>query len=359
MRMDKNVFHLDFIEPKNCVKIIKKYFPQSRHEEKEWSHHIILKPKDKVIVYFDNSGHLTLDLNQCKTRGEIYSKLNKPLALIDNEKGKIKLPKTRKLYSKKLSFELKKVLLENFKGKVKDTGNTPDQYFVLAIKGKNSLVHMKNGELTLQGPNPNKVTDEICIFVDNFIKDHIKNNKKQFKEIEITKESFEDFLQNNIGIDLVKNLKKEVYEFLSGGDIWEISDGFNLYYEIKKKNIQLKNYKVLVRSFSIAFEGFLIKYFLEIGYINKEAYMQDSRTAKIFPCINRLRKEYGELIERRQKGLIGKLSNIWNECRNNYLHSDMYSYSHLLNLQQAEAKIIEIMITMSQLLDVLPLIKEE
>lgn len=360
--MDKNVFHLDFIEPKDCIKVIKECFPQSRHEEKEWSHHITLNPKDpkdKVIIYFDNSGHLTLDLNQCKTKEEFYSKLKEPLALIDNDKGKIKLPcpYTQKLYSKKLSFELKNAILENFKNKVKDTGNTPDQYFVLAIKGKNSLVHLKNGELTLQGPNPNKITDDIYSFVNNFLEKNINKHKLIFEEINIKKEEFDTFLQNNIGIDLIKNLDKTVYDYLSGRDVWEIEDGLNIYYKIKEKETKLRNYKCLVRNFSVAFEGFLIKYFLEIGYISKEAYMQDPTTVNIFKCINRFRQDYQQIIERRQKGLISKVSNLWNECRNNYLHSDLYSYSQLLNLEQAEAKIIEIFTTMKQLLEVLPLIK--
>jgi len=358
--VEKNTYALDFIEPNACVEIIKQHYPNCKHEEKNWAHHFILNSKNKIIVYFDNSGHLTLDLNQCREmRDNFCSKMENILFLSDNEKGKYKLPHTWKLYSRKLSFDLKNALSKKFGNKIKDTGNSPEQYFVLAIKGKNSIVHMKNSELTLQGPNPNKITDEIYVFVDNFLKENTENNKRRFKEIEVTKDAFENFLQNNIGIELVKNIKKEVYEFLSGRDVWEIDDGFHVYDAVKTGNIKLKNYKILVRSFSIAFEGFLIKYFLEVGFINKEEYEQDPTTANIFKCINKLRQQYGTIIERKQKGLIGKVSSLWNECRNNYLHSDMYSYSHLLTIQQAESKIIEILTTMDQLLDVLPLIKGE
>jgi len=361
--MAENIYPLDFMEESQYLSIIKRHLPEgitiSNVDRKEWQIHLILSNGERIILNFDKNKRFQLNLTQCpRCRDEIFESLKEPLNLLEVKGGK-RRSNIWKLYSGNLSYQLKSEILKRFRGKVKPASTSPEQFFVLLIKGKNALVHMKNGELHLNIQRPNKITDEIFEFIEKFLRENVARNKRRLSEIDVGKESFEVFLQKNIGITLIKHIDREVYDFLSGRDIWEIEDGLNIYHVVKEHNIQLKNYKVLVRSFSVALEGFLIKYFLELGLINREAYEQDPNTAKIGGCIGRFRKAYQPLVERTHKGLLSKLKGIWNECRNNYLHSDMYSYSELLNIEQAEAKIVEILTTMKQLLEVLPYIKGE
>ena len=358
----ENIYPLDFLEKGRYIKIIRKSLPielsNFNVEERPFQIFLILPNNEKIILNYDSNNHFQLNLTQCPSKRDIiFSSLREQLNLDECKKGKY-TSKTWKLKSRRLSLELKKQLLEKFKNKLISTGATPEQYFVLKIKGKNELVHMKNGDLYLGLPSPIKLTDKIYEYIDEFIKKTREENIRKFKEIDVEKEEFEKFLQNNAGNELIKYIDKDVYNFLYGRDVWEIDDGLKIFSKIKDSNLKLNNFRVLVRSFSIAFEGFLIKYFLEIGLIDREAYQQDPRNAKIFDCLIKFRN-YAEIVERTHKGLISKVFNVWNECRNNYLHSDAYSYSQVIDIKEAESKIINILTTMKELLEVLPNIKNE
>lgn len=113
----------------------------------------------------------------------------------------------------------------------------------------------------------------------------------------------------------------------------------------------------MVRCFSVAFEGFLIKFFLEIGKIDKDKYIQNPRSVYIDALIRELRT-YPQ-IERKYKGLVSDALRLWRECRHSYLHSDMYSYSELIDIEKAEAKVIEIFGAMEKLVDCKKLIQGE
>ncbi len=359
--MKENIYPIGFWNKEELIDIIKSNLPEDicvkTIDSKSFQEFLILSDDHgKIILNYDKSGHFILNLTQCKEPEKIQQSLEKALNLDYTLPGKYRT-KTWKLTSPNLSRELLEILIDNFPNQVKKIKHTPDMYFQCKLIGKNTLTHMKNGDLHLRVEHRNKAIDEIYEIIESFLKDKISQNMRKLKEIDVGKESYEDFIKNHISIDIVQYIDKDVYNYLSGRDVWEISDGLRIFHMIKIGNIPLKNYKCLVRNFSIAFEGFLIKYFLEIGFIDKEEYEQDPTTARIFSCINRLRKEYGEIINRREKGLTGTLSGLWVECRNNYLHSDMYSFSHLYTIKEAESKIIEILLTMKRLLNVLPLIR--
>jgi len=358
----ENIYPLDFLEKREYITIIKNSLPEELKKfdikESDFQIFLIFPNKEKIILNYDSNGHFQLNLTQCSTyRDIIYDSLRNSLNLDDCLLGKYRT-KTWKLKSGELSKELKTRLLSKFKDKLILLRATPEQYFVFKIKGKNELVHMKNGDLHLRLPRPLKITDEIYEFIERFLKEIQAKNIRKFKEIDVEKKHFEIFLQHNAGNELIRYIHKEVYEFLYGRDVWEIEDGLKIFENVRNSNLRLNNFKVLVRSFSIAFEGFLIKYFLEIGLIDREAYQQDPRTAKIFDCLIKFRN-YAEIVERTHKGLISKVFNVWNECRNNYLHSDAYSYSQVIDIKEAESKIINILTTMKELLEVLPNIQNE
>lgn len=360
--MTKHLYPLDFMEQEQIKEIIKNNIPEGavldKEDNKDYQIHFILSNKDRIIINYDENKHFQLNLTQCpRFRDKIYEKLEPLLTLKDCNTG-MKKSKVWKLYSKSLSNKLKNQISLNYRKKVSYGGSTPTVYFVFRIKGKNALTHMKNGDLHLNIQRPNKITDDIYNFIEEFLSKNTESSKRVFEEIDVDKETFSTFLQKNAGLKILENFDGKVYDYLSGRDVLEIEDGLKIYGMLKEKDSKLRNYTTIVRNFSIAFEGFLIKYFLDIGYIDRDAYQQDSRNVEIYRCIERLRIEFKTIVERQEKGLISSLANIWNECRNSYLHSDMYSYSQLSNISQAESKIIEIFSTMRRLLKVLPLIKE-
>jgi len=234
------VFPLDFMDIEECGGIIKKSLTENlkveSEDRKDFAHHFLLVEKRRVIVYWDNKGHLTIDLNQCHgKKQEVYNLLFDPLSLNECKIGKKRTPKW-KLYNPDASRKLKERLMNEFPKKLISAGTSLDQYFVLKIKGKNTLVHMKNGELTLLTPYPNEVTDKICTFVENFLETDTEITKINLNEVMVKKLTYSDFAKRNADMSLWKHISPDVYDFLSGRDIAEIDDGLKLFSLVKEKN---------------------------------------------------------------------------------------------------------------------------
>lgn len=356
----KETYALDFIPSSQAINIIKSSIKDDFIcvEEKPYQKHIFFKNIGKILIHYSDKGELTLNLRECKNIEEIKNCLNKPLNLEDNNNGKTKLPKTWRLNSIKLANQLAQELMKKFEKKIIFSGAGINQNFVLKIKGKNSLVYDKNSELYL-GPYNNQVTDEIVKYIESFLKSNIAKNKIIIKEVLTKKERYGEFIRKNSGNELCKYITENLYNFLSGRDIQEIEDGFKMLDLVIKNNIQFNNYKVLIRPFSIAFEGCIIKFCLDNGDINKEEYEINSMVAQVGDLIYKKLPKYALIIERKYKGIFDNIKAIWKSKRNNYMHSDMYSYSEIETLEEAKAKIIEILLVMDNLVDGLSLINDQ
>ena len=119
-------------------------------------------------------------------------------------------------------------------------------------------------------------------------------NRVRYQEAFVNKKSYSEFLRENIGTELTKKCDEKEYQFLSCGHVPEIEDGLKLFNAVEEKNLNEMT-QFLCQPFSIALEGFLIKFFIETGDIDREEYEQDPTSVRIDRLLREKLKNYPQI----------------------------------------------------------------
>lgn len=313
-----------------------------------------------IRIYESKKG-VSLDLSQFrsteieqKIMSDLYNSL--PSA---NEGLKVSLPRIYYIREPEFVERLKKEILSRFDS-IKEAKPRDVQYFFLQANGI-TITMFKSGKLLIQGAL-NKYNSSLLNVIDKLYGEESAHTiirhitpllrTKDVKQFEAE--------YKNIRPNLDKYLSSDLYEYLYPNDKIDLQDGITLLEWSKNNKIQFKNYIILVRNFSIVFEGFLIKLFIDGGLIDEEKYEQNSREARIGELVSiqndgtsTFSKKFENYYQRKYPYLKEQLPSLWQECRNKYLHSDVYSQHKLDNLEQAEGKIHTILDCMKKCYEVL------
>lgn len=342
-------YYTEFIGHKKVIELVKQNIPKELSIIKEYpssyQYHIEFsdQPKKKLIVFYDKNDEVHINFDTLHNiKDQVFSALYNVLNFNDLEPGNESLGRTFYVYNPKLGMEIKKAILDTLGVKVKEYKPIANHKFLLKLKGEINIVHEKSGLLTIAG-KPNKVSDLTIDIINKKIDEYESINIIKRKKIEVIKKSYNEFLRENIETPLVKNITPEIYDFMDGLDILEIEDGLKIYRSVKENNIKLNNYKLVVRSFVIAAEGFLIKLFLELGLIPELQYKNNPTIARIGQYLSQFRTSFKDYYRITSPALPDKIATLWFEYRHKYLHSDKFYPFKLKNMKDAEEKITEIL----------------
>lgn len=144
------------------------------------------------------------------------------------------------------------------------------------------------------------------------------------------------------------------WNYLSVGQRGLIEEGLYLLNDIKEHpDVNISDYSYLVFPFAKAYEGFLKKLFLDLGFIPKLVYESDHfRIGKALnphlEKIYRFESVYDKIIHHcGDKSLADELWNVWKRGRNLVFHYFPHNF-RALSLTEAESIISEILIVMDR-----------
>jgi hypothetical protein len=149
------------------------------------------------------------------------------------------------------------------------------------------------------------------------------------------------------------NLNSYLWRYLSQSQKDLILEGkFLMDKIIKEGKYNFKDYSFLVFPFAKAYEGFLKKIFLDIGFISRLDYTSDHfRLGKVLSpnLIEKLgeRSVYQKIVNFADKDLAEKIWNTWKIGRNQVFHYFPHNLKSL-SLSEAEEIINQIIITMEE-----------
>ena len=307
-----------------------------------------------IRIFENKKGEVKVDLSAIldeKQKKDIQNLISRHLLITPN--GKILLPQ-RFFFNypenKEPLQDIKKILISKFKGVEKETKNKTI-YSIIRLDGI-TVLEFKNGTILIQGKKSTELSDDVIntinrIYEQNSMRELfkiLKLNLPLMKESEYKKIS-EELKKYKINVD--EYISQEVYSYLNPNDRIEIRDGLLLLEFVKNKKLPLKNFTSLVRNFAVAYEGFLIKLLSDLNlldlsnvlsgkHINIGSYLKTGNDGK---CV--LEKKYPFLL-RRKPALANKMWVYWQECRNDYLHSDFIKLPIIKKAEKVESKIREI-----------------
>lgn len=258
-------------------------------------------------------------------------------------KGDIDLPKSFSIADATILEKIKLYLSGIGARKEKpDIGHKDEVYSIDNVK----LTIFNSGKVLMQGKTSKK-SDELYNEILLIIK---KKQESEFKEN--IQEYFADSQDYSNFFEVVEDkenicnkgeefLGKDLFHYLNINDQITLLDAIELYYFAKDKKIKFKNYAIIIRNFAIAFEGFLIKIFIDSNIISEEEYEQDVRTALGNKLGNKMIMEFIKNPARNEEVAIS-LEYVWKSHRNKNLHSDFIMPKLIDTFEEAEQDVNEV-----------------
>lgn len=307
-----------------------------------------------VRVFSAKGGGATIDLSQIKSNEErtkiseiIYAAFNIP------KKGEMPLPKSLMLRNDGVIESIKETVTARWGTNVTYPQN-PKSIYCAKLDGITINI-FRSGVILIQG-RPTEVSDNLIAEITkiteaDWIKDFYEFNKEK-----LGARNYEEFTTELQKMRYEDIVPQKLYDYLYANNKIDILDSLRLLEAAKTGKLILDNYISLVRPVAIVFEGFLIRFFIDIGLISEAQFVMEAREIRIGSLLDKgngkseLERKYGVIFERTKPYLGSKLETYWKECRNMYLHSDTLSYT-TLKLWEAETKIKELISLMAEVLE--------
>lgn len=310
-----------------------------------------------ILRIFESKKGTSLDLSQLKNeviKQQVYASISNIFDI--PTEGEFVLPKIYFLRDPEKIKKIQRAIKKTFSDRIKEFKPKRDVKYALKLNGC-TIHQFKSGKLLIQG-NPSSLSDELISIINKEIEDDVFES---FLKIDTTKKrkiTHAELKEHASRINIEPLVSERVYNFMFPNDQIEIKDALTIFALVKEREINLDNYVPIVRNFAIAYEGFLIKLFINLGLINEKGYVIDGREARVGTILNKFGKQsefeekWGHLFGRTKPFLGEKLDSYWKECRNKYLHSDPVSLAHIDNIKNAEAKTRELMCLMDDTFEV-------
>lgn len=278
---------------------------------------------------------------------------------IVEENGKVSLPKSFIVDNQEVLDSIK-----DYFNKLGALYESPD------LKHKDSIYTVNNikitiftsGKILMQG-KANKSSDKIYSDLLLIMKKEVDEEFKKdiYYYFEDTEDYSNFFEEVNSETTLNKGeefLGKELFHYLNINDQITMLDAITLYEYTRDNKIKFNNYAIIVRNFAIAFEGFLIKIFLDSNILTEEEYDSDVRTALGTKLSKQMILEYVKNPERHREIAV-HLQYVWQHHRNKNLHSDFKVPKHINKFSDAEHDVNDVKKAMQQCFEILDFEKME
>lgn len=272
-----------------------------------------------------------------------------------NEKCEVDLPKSFDINDTKVLENIKKYLNNaGAKNEKPDLSHKDEIYIIYNTK----ITIFTSGKVLIQG-KPSKDVDSLYNDILLIIKKEHQNEFKEniqeyFEDLQDYSDFFEEAEENNICDKGEEFLGNDLFHYLNINDQITILDAIELYEYAKDKKIKFKNYAIIVRNFAIAYEGFLIKIFIDSNILSDEEYRNDVRTALGSKLSKKLILEFLKDGKRNEDVAI-KLEYVWKSHRNKNLHSDFLAPRLIDTFREAERDISEVKEAMQECFELLDL----
>ena len=256
--------------------------------------------------------------------------------------------------------EIKNKLIQDFGGSEKKI-NDPKIQFLIKLNGI-TVVAFSNGTILIQGKEPTPTSDKVIDELNKIYELRSKQELQNLLKINLPLISDSEYQKiteelKSYSVQVENFIAQHTYSYLNVNDRIEIRDGLLLLQFVKNKKLPLKNYTSLVRNFAVAYEGFLIKFLFDLGIID-DSKISDTRYLNVGNYIkpkengkNDLEFRYPQLLKKKPS-LANKMWVYWQECRNDYLHSDPLKFPTINKIEDAESKIREIIGIMEDCLNI-------
>ncbi len=203
----------------------------------------------------------------------------------------------------------------------------------------------KTETLLIQG-RASALFDEVCSLLDaNLVQakadratrflpsDHAKDALAEMNRPEAEQEAW-DWL--NIHIE------QSMFDFLEKHDQDTLIAGAMLFQAAQALNLSMPDYSPLVMPFARAYEGFLIKLFIHIGWIETAIIQQDSSQIVVGSWLNDLAKH---IVDTKRHGYIASdLKSGWEGTRHLMIHSDPTRQTKIQSQKEAEHEICGVLL---------------
>lgn len=262
--------------------------------------------------------------------------------------------------NKKPLERIKKTLIGDFKG-IETKTSDKNIYSKIKIDGV-TVLEFNNGTVLIQGKKPTELSDSIIKAINEIYEQNSKEelfNTLKLNLPLIKKLKYKKICEElkKYEVDVKSYISKNVYSYLNTNDKIEVRDGLLLLEFVKNKNLPLTNFTSLVRNFAVAYEGFLIKLLSDLKLIDLSTLLSDKhinighylKAENDGKCA--LEKKY-PFLSRKKPALANKMWVYWQECRNDYLHSDFIKFPLIEKIEKAESKIREIISIMEDCIEV-------
>lgn len=355
---------------KHCEKILKKKgFKVDNFKEISYGLQFVIQIDGNnytIRIYESKKNGVKIDLSMIRNseverqiidiiyENKEYSENN-----IEEETGKVNLPKSFTVCNQKV--------LESIKDYFESIGavfESPD------LKHKDSIYIVNNvkvtifisGKILIQGKSSkssDKIYSDLLLIMKREVDEDFKKDiYDYFEDTEDYSNFFEEVMSETTLNKGEEFLGKELFHYLNINDQITMLDAIKLYEFARDNKIKFSNYAIIVRNFAIAYEGFLIKIFLDSNILTEEEYDSDVRTALGTKLVKQRILEFVKHPER-NKEISTHLQYVWQHHRNKNLHSDFKEPKHINSFEDAEHDVNDVKKAMQQCFDILDFEKME
>lgn len=322
--------------------------------------------KYTIRIYESKKNGVKVDLSMIRN-GEIEKEITD--IIYDNqesiekkaveEKGEVNLPKSFTVNNQEIIDSIK-IYFDNV-GAVLEKSELKHKDSIYTINNVKVTIFV-SGKILIQGKmskSSDKIYNDLLLIIKKQTDEEFKKDIHDY--FEDTDDYSNFFEEVNSETTLNKGeefLGKELFHYLNINDQITMLDAIKLYEYTRDNKIKFNNYAIIVRNFAIAFEGFLIKIFLDSNILTEEEYDSDVRTALGTKLSKQRILEYVKNPER-HKDIAAHLQYVWQHHRNKNLHSDFKVPKHINKFSDAEHDVNDVKRAMQQCFEILDFEKME
>lgn len=221
-----------------------------------------------------------------------------------------------------------------------DTGNQVYRAEIRRDADRVVATQYKTETLLVQG-RASTLFDEICSLLDANLVQAKADRATRFLPSDHAKETLAEMNRPGAEQDawdwLNTHVDQNTFDFLEKHDQDTLVAGAMLFQAAQALSLSMPDYSPLVMPFARAYEGFLIKLFTHIGWVDAAAIQQDSNQILVGSWLNDLPKHIVDT--KRHRYIATKLQSAWEGTRHLMIHSDPTRQTKVSSQTEAEHEI--------------------
>jgi ribonuclease HIII len=321
--------------------------------ETEINHGRQLKLPDRSIINIYKSGKVTFggkstplraDLENWYRTQQVTILSNIPPGTPDNSSRA-----TRYLVSTSKFDKIREVVAslpaEIIWRKQDDTGHQAYRADIQRDNDRVVVTQYKTETLLVQG-RASKLFDEVCELLDAHLVQAKADRATRYLPAQQSQQALAEMsrpdAEQNAWNWLNNQIDKPIFDFLDKHDQDTLIAGSMLLQAAQSLHLAMPDYSPLVMPFARAYEGFLIKLFIHIGWVNATLIQKDSSQIVVGNWLNDLHKHIEDT--KRHGHIASDLKTAWEGTRHLMIHSDPTRQTKIATQMEAENEICGVLL---------------